>query len=595
MNHTAKIFAFSLKRTALMVLIGGLVGLLAGCQKGGMTLSTTQSSEDLSAQKAEAERSAMAGKTAPLSGTIGSATYLEGMRSMYVQGYGLVVGLPGTGSSECPEALRRELMGTIAKNQRLYGERGRKQGGQAGVIIDSRDTAVVKVSGYIPYGAVKGDRFDLMVESLPNTGTISLEGGRLYATELRIYAGSYSGQNNSSRILAEGSGPIFINPFEKKQNRGVLQLKRKGYILNGGENQEDRRLHLMLYQPSYGTARAIEQRINSIFGPPSDDPLWQTAKAVGPDRIELHIPRDYRGQLDHFLSLVRSLYTRSDPGYIESQANQLARDVSDPMANPDAISFAWEGMGRSMLPLIQPLYASSSRQAAFYAARAGARLGDSVAMELLGGYALDPKSTYRKKAVLTLGYCKSVSARRVLRKVVDDEDIDLRILAYEGLARLNDGTVSRRFVGEDNLILDEVCSQTWPLVYVTRSAQPKVVLFGPLQLEPPIFYCHPDDSVTISADAKANMVALIRKSPSGKSSGRIDAGLALAPLIGFLGNDANVRGNEKVTGLGLPYSHVVAILNQLCKDGSISARFKLQELTEIVDPADDIIGRPEKD
>lgn len=569
-----------------------LICLVVGCQDRG-AMTAAQKEKELEEKKAQAEQKALSEQTAPLEGTIGAATYVEGMRTMFVQGYGLVMGLSGTGSSECPQQLREQMMNTIAKYQHLYGEKGGRSSIQAGAILDSRDTAIVRVSGFIPAGASKGDRFDLVVEALANTGTTSLEGGRLFSTELRIYSEGVLEQNNTSRILADGSGAIFINPFEKKQKRGSLLLKRKGYVLNGGVSSEDRRLHLILYQPSYGTSRSIEQKINSFFGPPPEDPLWQTARATGPDRIELHIPRQYRDQLDYFLGLIRNMYIRSDPTYIETRANELTRQVSDPTANTEAISYAWEVMGRSMLSLIQPLYVNPNRQTAFYAARAGAMMGDTVAMEQIGKEAMDPKSPYRKKAINTLGFCNSLVARRFLRKLTDDKDISIRILAYEGLSKQEDGSIDRRFVGADNMILDVLHGRSMPLIYATRSGQPKVVLFGDIKIDPPVFYCHPDDSITISANADDKTVYLIRKSASGQSSGRIAAGLDLPPLIGFMGNDA-VMVDGRVTGLDLPYSHIVAILNQLCKDGAIRARFKLQDLMEMPD-REDALGRPEKD
>lgn len=592
-NHAAETNSFKRVSMVFTALVGCVLAFLIGCQSGGMSLAT-QPSKDDQAKKAQAEQEALYQKNGPLPGTVGSATYVEGARSMYVQGFGLVIGLPGTGSSECPEKLRMDLMNTIAKYQKIYGEKGRVPKIEAGAIIDSRNTAVVRVSGSIPFGTVKGGRFDLVVEAMPNTGTTSLEGGRLLAADLRVYAGSLAGQNNSSRIIASGEGPIFINPFEKKEKKGVLLLKRKGYVLNGGINLEDRRIHLRLYQPSYGTSRAIEQRINSIFGPPPENPLWQTARADGPDSISLQIPRDYRSRLEDFLKLVRNLYIQSDPGYIQSMANKLAREISDPMANAEAISYAWEAMGRSMLPLVQPVYVSSNKQAAFYAIRAGARLDDTVAIERLETYTLDAKNPYRKRAIDTLCYCTSITSRRILRKLLDDPDMDIRIKAYEGLARMGDVSIDRIYVGEDLLIIDRVETKAWPMVYVTRSGDPKIVIFGKLHIEPPVFYTHPDKSVTVSAKTNDKTVGLVRKSPSGISSGRIDMPMDLVPLLAFLANDAKVLKDAKVSGFALPYSHLVAMLNPMCGNGAIPAKFKMQDLTK-AEPEDDIFGRPEKD
>ncbi len=545
--------------------------------------------------KVQSVQKAAARKNAPLEGTVGSACYLEGMRGVAVQGYGLVAGLSGTGSRECPDMLRKELMSTIAKYQKLYGEPGETKYMDAGALIDSLDTAVVKVTGTIPAGVSRGEVFDLMVQALPNTGTTSLENGRLYACDLHIYAGPV-GQVSKSKILARGEGSIFINPFEKKKYRGATLLRRNGLILGGGVNLEDRKLSLVLYQSSYGTARSIEQKINSIFGPPPENPIWQTARAVSADKVELHVPREYQHQLSHFLGLIMNICVRSDPSYVESMANELTQRISDPTANAPAISYAWEAMGRPVLPLIQSLYTSSNQQAAYYSARAGARLGDSVAMEQLGFFAVDPKNKYRKRAIRTLGYCRDLTARRILRKLLDDTDTQVRVMAYKGLARTNDSSIDRRGVGEDNLVLDVVQSKAWPLVYVSRSRESRVVLFGEIKIEPPIFYCHPDDSITLSAGAGDKQISLLRKTPSGKSSGKVDSPLDVPMLIALLGDEPGVdKKNGKVYGLGLPYSHVVTILYRLCKDGSIAAKFKIQNFATSTVAADDVVGRPEKD
>ncbi len=547
-------------------------------------------------QKVVAEQKALFRKNGPIPGTVGSMCYLDGMRRVSVQGFGLVVGLAGTGSGECPEELRKQLISTIIKYQKLYGDAGDKnQAMTAGALINSPDTAVVRVSGTIPAGASKGDTFDLVVQALPNTGTTSLEGGRLYTCDLKVFAGPLD-QTVTSRVLAKGAGPVFINPFEKKKYRGAVLLRRNGFVLDGGMSSEDRRISLILSQPSYATARTIEQKINSLFGPPPDNPLWQTAKAISPDKVELHIPREYRRQLGHFLGLVQNVYVRSDPSYIQTQANELIQQVSDPGANASAISYAWEAMGRTILPLIQSLYTSPNKQAVYYASRAGARLGDTVAMEQLGAIAMDAASKYRRKAVRTLGYCKDTTARRILRKLVDDPNVDIRILAYRGLARQGDTSVDRRRVGEDNFTLDVVESNAWPMVYVTRARQRSVVLFGHINMDPPVFYCHPDDSITINANSGDKKITLIRKSPSGKSSGAVECSVELASVLDMLGSDPVVDPKtSKVYGLGLPYSHIVAILSQMCKDGSIPAKFKMQDLTRASEPSEDSIGRPERD
>ena len=534
-------------------------------------------------------------RSAPLPGTIGQRCYIQGLRSIFVQGYGMVAGLAETGSSQCPEGLRKNIMQTIAKYEKLYGPKGQRHLISSSAIIDSLDTAIVKVQGYIPAGALRGDRFDLFVSALPNTSTTSLEGGRLYTTELRVYAGNF-GKVVTSKILAKGYGNIFINPFEKKKTpSSMIELKRSGYVLNGGVNLEERTLALILYQPSYALSRAIEQKINSVFGPPPERPLFKTARAVTPSKIELHIPYNYRHQRAHFLNIVKNLYIRNNPAYIQHQARLLAQEIVEPYANVNAISYAWEAMGRTILPLIQPIYNNSNLKAAFYSARAGARLGDSLAIERLAQFASKPKGRFRKEAITTLGFCHSYEARRVLRKLLDDSDIQIRILAYEGLSRLGDMSVDTTYVGEDNFRLDKVKSNGKKVVYVTRTGEPKVVLFGRIRIEPPVFYTSSNGRIIITANSNDKQLTIIRQAPSGKSSGKVSASLDLDELLVLLGSEPAVdRHSGKILGLGVTYSSIVSVLYSMCEDGSIPAGFKLQDITPELAVPSAPVGRPEK-
>ncbi len=564
-----------------------------GCEPTNFSWGKKKSQQEPDVEEQELESQ----KTAPLSGTIGERCYLEGLSSTFVQGYGMVAGLPGTGSGQCPETLRKQITETIAKYEHLYGPKGQKKYFSASAIIDSKDTAVVKVQGYIPGGALKGERFDLFVRALPDTSTTSLEGGRLYTTDLRIFAGNY-GKVITSKILAKGYGDIFVNPFEKEDNRKspMLRLKRSGYVLNGGINLHERPFYLILYQPSYASARAIEQKINALFGPPPDMPLFQTARAVAPSKIELHVPYNFRDQREHFLNLVKNLYVRSDPGYIQRQARRLVEQIIEPYANDKAISYAWEAMGRTVLPLIQPLYNHSNIKAAFYSARAGARLGDSLAIDRLGEFAEDKNSEYRMQAIETLGFCRRYQAKQILRNLLDDSDIQIRLAAYKGLIRFGDISIDSLYIGEDNFRLDVVKSNGKKLVYVTRTGEPKVVLFGSIKIDPPVFYSHSSvGSILITANSNDKYLTVVRVTPSKRSSGKIEASFNLVELLQLLGNEPAIdKKSGKVLGLGVKYSCIVSMLYHMCQDGSIPAIFKLQDISSELSSEESPIGRPEK-
>ena len=113
-----------------------------------------------------------------LDATVGEFGELFHYSAVVVKGYGIVAGLPGTGSSECPPDLRRALVKDILRETDSGATINPNK------FIDSLDTAVVEIYGTIPPIASKGDRFDVQVVAFSSTQTTSLAGGALYPAEL---------------------------------------------------------------------------------------------------------------------------------------------------------------------------------------------------------------------------------------------------------------------------------------------------------------------------------------------------------------------------------------------------------------------------
>ena len=96
---------------------------------------------------------------------------------------------------------------------------GSTAGGTTGIlaatpeqVLASGTAAVVAIEGFIPPGAVRGTRFDVLVSSLPQTDTTSLEGGMLWTADLA--QDGTNPENRFSRKLAAASGRIYLNPFD---------------------------------------------------------------------------------------------------------------------------------------------------------------------------------------------------------------------------------------------------------------------------------------------------------------------------------------------------------------------------------------------
>jgi len=142
-----------------------------------------------------------------------------------VRGFGIVAGLAGTGSSECPPLVREALTKYILQQ---VADKGQINPGQ---FIDSKDTAVVEIYGTIPPIASKGQPFDLKVSAMAGTQTISLAGGRLFTAELKSASELAVAEAVMSAphltTLAVAQGPVFIDKLNSK-NRVRPRRRQSG-------------------------------------------------------------------------------------------------------------------------------------------------------------------------------------------------------------------------------------------------------------------------------------------------------------------------------------------------------------------------------
>ena len=515
--------------------------------------------------------------------TIGSYAYFEGLTPMRVRGYGLVVGLGANGSRNCPRRIHDRLVQGLYKRHQFVETQVGVDAVTPEEMIRDLNTAVVFVQGDIPPAAVRGTRFDVGVMSVPGTDTKSLRGGHLFMTELEMFRTVSSKAAIRGRTLAEAAGPVFFNPFADATS-ATGTTSTAGTIVGGGIVTEDRRIRLVLVQPSYLRATQIQDRINAHFAGPQ-----RTADATSPSFVRLRIPPEFGKDASHFLGLVRHLYLSSDPNF-EAQRSQLLEHEIRKIEAPHAqIALAFEGMGRDALASLERLYADANDAASFHAAAAGLRLDDHLAADAMTRHALDEGCAFRYHAIRGLARAMGMGGATVtLHRLLNDTDPRIQAAAYEGLLLRQDRTIRSTPVGDGNFVLDQIPTNTANFVYVKRSGDRRIALFGRnIACMPPVFYMAPDGSVTVDAKEGDEQLILLRKVlATGTISPPIPASLDVPKLVQLLGNQAGVDYDGKVTGLGLDYSAVTQLLYHLCQDRSINASFILEQpsLTELFGP-----------
>ncbi len=540
-----------------------------------------------------------------VAGTVAEVASLISGGDAPITGTGIVVGLDKKGSSEVPPTAKRKLKAYLTNEIKLGRATYNLESVTPEAFLNDHDTAAVSVDAVIPPGAPKGTRIDVAVSALPRTQTTSLAGGVLLPTRLHWDVGKVS-ENKYLKSLGWAEGTVFVNPFLDPTNPSDAPRYRQGVIMNGAKVVRDMPIRLELRKPNYHVCRTLQKRINERFSAPGR----KIAVAKNRYNIEIKIPPGYRKNYRYFLKLLMHLPRTSGPAAYEARAKRVARAMLRPGANHDGLALVWEAMGKSILATVQRMYSSKNQAASFFAARAGLRLGDKhLAGPVVISFAVKP-GPHQLLAIKELGYHADVlEATAPLRKLLDDRNELVRIYAYEALLARGDDTSVTRYNVDGEFLVDIVDTAGEAVIYVIRTGQPKIVLFGRnMPIANPVFYCTSDKNVTIfskKADPAAKEpelwkphIAVYRKIPrTERRSDEFRVGFKVWPLIRVLGSPPRPsRKTWDIQGIGLTYSQIVSILCKMSQQNLIEAKFVLQKPTELqrIYQHTPSVGRPDK-
>jgi flagellar P-ring protein precursor FlgI len=182
----------------------------------------------------------------------------QGVRSNSLVGYGLVVGLPGTGDENLPYTIQSMRSAASALGVQLG----------AGPIPQLKNSAAVIITADLPPFAKPGQRIDVTISALGRAK--SLRGGTLLLAPLK-------GADGETYALAQGH--LTVGGFGAEGADGsriVVNTPTSGRIPGGASVERivptpfagTDRLHLDLVAPSFSTAQAVADRINGALGRP---------------------------------------------------------------------------------------------------------------------------------------------------------------------------------------------------------------------------------------------------------------------------------------------------------------------------------------
>ena len=524
-------------------------------------------------------------------GTVASESIILGYQPVVVRGYGLVVGLQGTGSQDIPADLRSHMIQEMARRgigspSSGYGDLKPEE------MLRSLDTAVVVVEAVIPPASIRGSQFDVRVYADPRTGTTSLEGGTLYTTELR--PGPLRVGRAQARTLALARGPIFINPFADPAAVGRDNIdRRSGRILNGGIVARDIPIKLRLATPSHTRAITMQDSINSRF-PQEPGQKKETAHGESDESIEITVPPSYRHDTREFVQLLR--HSSIQLSGAETIAASIRRVLLNEPSAAEPASWRWQALGTRVLPIIKDLYDYPTELPRMAALRAGAKLNDPLVIPHLIDMTKSASRDNREKAIALLSEMgPNLRIDFALRDLLNDPDLEIRLSAYEALVERDDVLLTRVNI-DDKFILDVVESD-YPLIYISQLRQPRIAVFGEeLAVERPTTVSVWSNRLMIKADVEDEPLEVYYRTPNEIQGTISDVEPQLAVFVPFLGHQTTIEKPEP--GIGLTYAETVGALYQIWRQGSIKADFKAEQdriLAAILDQReeDETTERPE--
>jgi len=488
---------------------------------------------------------------AKLGPTVGSVAAVAEPEPVVVEGYGLVAGLPGTGSGVCPVGLRaylKQYILTQVSDSSL----------QIDEFIDSRNTAVVLLEGVIPPMASEGSAFDVRVRPVDGSDTTSLHGGWLYKAELRQKGTS----GLQTRTLAMVEGPVFINQL------GVSEPDlTQGVVLGGGSAKFGYNGAMRMRRTDYRTASAVRNRLNERYGA-------GTAASVSATDVAFVVPEAFQRRPRRFVSMVVTTFLTETPELLQTRIDTFTQGVTVPEI-AERCEVSLEAIGRRCLVKLAPMLETEDEAVRLRVARCMLNLEDDRGLPPLQAIARDRKSPRRIEALRAVAVgAKRNDAVLLARQLLRDDDQAVVLAACDQLRELEDFSIRQEFVGR-SFYLERVMQTDRKAIYVTRTGTPRVVLFGsPLQCRDSLFVKSPDGAVVLDSRADQNFVSLTRQAPTGHGViGPLRSGMSLSEVIRALGAERRSAARSGPRGLGVPYSDVITVLEQLSAKEAVAAEF----------------------
>jgi len=280
--------------------------------------------------------------------------------------------------------------------------------------------------------------------------------------------------------------------------------------------------------------------------------------------------------------MVAATYLGETPELIDKRIDTFMSRLAV-TAEAERSEIALEAIGGRCLPKLATLLESPSEEVRLRAARCMLNLEDDRGGEALRAIVLDETSAYRLEALDTIiAGARRNEAATLARRLLRDSDTRIVLAAYEHLRRLDDTAIRQEFVGR-SFYLERVVQTDRKAIFVARSGDPRVVIFGaPLICRDSLFVESPDGAVMIDSHKGQDYASLTCRGAGGQGmTGPLRSGLTVSQIVRTLGAERPRTGSRSPVGLGVPYTDVTAVLKQLTAKEGVAAEFWVGPLPKI--------------
>ncbi|MGB1700162.1 MAG: flagellar basal body P-ring protein FlgI [Nannocystaceae bacterium] len=221
---------------------------------------------------------------------------IRGVAENSLVGYGLVVGLAGTGDDLQSEQTKKMVSNVLS---RQFGTMVTPND------IRARNVAVVMVTARMPAFSTMGRRIDVTVSSASNAK--SLFGGTLLPTALK---------SGNGAVFAWAEGPLSIGGFSASGGSGSSVTKNHptvGRVPSGAvvareldfKMSASEPITIALKDPDFTTAARMAHAINDRLGAP-------VAKASNPSTVQVAVPESQKSNLVGLIATIENIQVTPD-------------------------------------------------------------------------------------------------------------------------------------------------------------------------------------------------------------------------------------------------------------------------------------------